>query len=127
MRYGGSLSGEHGDGQSRGALLPKMFGPELMRAFGEFKAVWDPGNRMNPHKVIDAYLPTENLRLGADYNPAKPATFFAFPDDKGSFAKAAMRCIGLGECRKHDYGTMCPSYMATLKSATDPGPREHAV
>jgi len=115
IRYGGSLSGEHGDGQSRGALLPKMFGPELMRAFGEFKAVWDPGNRMNPHKVIDAYLPTENLRLGADYNPARPATFFQFPDDKGSFAKAAMRCIGLGECRKHDYGTMCPSYMATLE------------
>ncbi len=115
VRYGGSLSGEHGDGQSRGALLPKMFGPELMQAFGEFKAVWDPGNRMNPHKLIDAYQPTENLRLGADYNPAKPATFFTFPDDKGSFAKAAMRCIGLGECRKHDYGTMCPSYMATLE------------
>ena len=75
-----------------------------MRAFGEFKAVSDSGNRMNPHKVIDAYLPTENLRLGADYNPAKPATFFTFPDDKGSFARAAMRCIGLGECRKHDYG-----------------------
>jgi FAD/FMN-containing dehydrogenase/Fe-S oxidoreductase len=115
IRYGGSLSGEHGDGQSRGALLPKMFGPELMRAFGEFKAAWDPTNRMNPHKLIDAYQPTENLRLGADYHPAQPATFFSFPDDKGSFTKATMRCIGLGECRKHDYGTMCPSYMATLE------------
>ena len=70
---------------------------------------------MNPHKLIDAYQPTENLRLGADYHPAQPATFFSFPDDKGSFAKATMRCIGLGECRKHDYGTMCPSYMATLE------------
>jgi FAD/FMN-containing dehydrogenase/Fe-S oxidoreductase len=115
IRYGGSLSGEHGDGQSRGALLPKMFGPELMRAFSEFKAAWDPTNRMNPHKLIDAYQPTENLRLGADYRPAEPATFFSFPDDKGSFTKATMRCIGLGECRKHDYGTMCPSYMATLE------------
>ena len=115
IRYGGSLSGEHGDGQSRGALLPKMFGPDLMRAFGEFKAAWDPANRMNPHKLIDAYQPTENLRLGADYRPAQPATFFSFPDDKGSFTKATMRCIGLGECRKHDYGTMCPSYMATLE------------
>ena len=86
-----------------------------MRAFGEFKAVWDPANRMNPHKLIDAYQPTENLRLGADYRPAQPATFFSFPDDKGSFTKATMRCIGLGECRKHDYGTMCPSYMATLE------------
>ena len=115
IRYGGSLSGEHGDGQSRGALLPKMFGPDLMRAFAEFKGAWDPLNRMNPHKLIDAYQPTENLRLGADYRPAQPATFFSFADDKGSFAKATMRCIGLGECRKHDYGTMCPSYMATLE------------
>ena len=115
MSYGGSLSGEHGDGQSRGALLPKMFGDEIMRAFGEFKAVWDPGNRMNPHKLVDAYQPTENLRLGADYRPAQPATFFTFPDDKGSFANASLRCIGLGECRKHDTGTMCPSYMVTLE------------
>jgi FAD/FMN-containing dehydrogenase/Fe-S oxidoreductase len=113
--YGGSLSGEHGDGQSRGALLPKMFGDDIMRAFGEFKALWDPGNRMNPHKLVDAYQPTENLRLGADYRPAQPATFFTFPDDKGSFANASMRCIGLGECRKHDTGTMCPSYMVTLE------------
>jgi len=65
--HGGSLSGEHGDGQSRGALLPKMFGPELMVAFREFKAVWDPDNKLNPHKVVDAYLPTENLRLGVEY------------------------------------------------------------
>ena len=104
-----------------------MFGPELMRAFREFKAVWDPGNRMNPHKLIDAYLPTENLRLGADYNPAKPATFFAFPDDRGSFAKAALRCIGLGECRKHDYGTMCPSYMVTLEEQHSTRGRAHML
>jgi FAD/FMN-containing dehydrogenase/Fe-S oxidoreductase len=115
VAYGGSLSGEHGDGQSRGALLPKMFGPELMNAFREFKSVWDPDNRMNPHKVVEAYLPTENLRLGADYKPLQPDTHFRFPDDGGSFATASLRCIGLGECRKHDYGTMCPSYMATLE------------
>ena len=127
ISYGGSLSGEHGDGQSRGALLPKMFGPDLMRAFGEFKAAWDPSNRMNPHKLIDAYQPTENLRLGADYRPAQPATFFAFPDDKGSFAKATMRCIGLGECRKHDYGTMCPSYMATLEERHSTRGRAHLL
>ena len=113
VRYGGSISGEHGDGQARGALLPKMFGPELMGAFREFKAAWDPRGRMNPGKLIDAYPPTENLRLGADYKPLQPATHFAFPDDNGSLAKATLRCIGLGECRKHDYGTMCPSYMVT--------------
>src|SRR5581483_7324305 len=81
IRYGGSLSGEHGDGQSRGALLPKMFGPELMNAFREFKSVWDPQNKMNPGKVVDAYLPTDNLRLGGAYNPWRPQTHFQFPDD----------------------------------------------
>jgi Fe-S oxidoreductase len=115
VSYGGSISGEHGDGQSRGALLPKMFGPELMAAFREFKSIWDPDNKLNPHKLVDAYLPTENLRLGADYKPLEPETHFKFPDDNGSFAKASLRCIGVGECRKHDSGTMCPSYMATLE------------
>ena len=115
VSYGGSLSGEHGDGQSRGALLPRMFGPELMKAFVEFKSAWDPQNRMNPNKVVNAYLPTENLRLGTDYNPIEPKTHFQFPDDGGSFAGAAARCIGLGECRKHDTGSMCPSYMVTLE------------
>jgi Fe-S oxidoreductase len=127
VRYDGSLSGEHGDGQSRGALLPKMFGDEMMRAFREFKAVWDPDNRMNPHKMIDAPQPTEDLRLGADYRPAQPATFFAFTDDKGSFAKATLRCIGVGECRKHDYGTMCPSYMATLEERHSTRGRAHLL
>ncbi len=88
VKYGGSLSGEHGDGQARGALLPKMFGPELMQAFREFKAVWDPENKMNPHKAaVDPYPPAENLRLGADYKPQDPPTRFAFPDDHGSFAQ----------------------------------------
>ena len=114
LSYGGSLSGEHGDGQSRAALLPKMFGSELMRAFAEFKAAWDPSNGMNPHKVVDPYPLAENLRLGADYKPAQPETHFHFADDEGSLAKAAERCIGLGACRK-DSGTMCPSYMVTLE------------
>jgi Fe-S oxidoreductase len=113
VTYGGSLSGEHGDGQSRAALLPKMFGPELVQAFGNFKRAWDPENKLNPHKVVDAYLPTENLRLGADYRPQKPETHFQFPYDDGSLAKATLRCIGLGACRKSEGGTMCPSYMAT--------------
>ena len=127
VSYGGSLSGEHGDGQSRGALLPKMFGPELMTAFREFKALWDPTNRMNPHKVVDAYLPTENLRLGADYAPLEPRTHFKFVDDGGSFAQASLRCIGVGECRKQDAGTMCPSYMATLEEEHSTRGRAHLL
>ena len=127
VSYGGSLSGEHGDGQSRGALLPKMYGPELVRAFEEFKAVWDPDNRMNPHKVVNAYLPTENLRLGADYKPMQPQTHFQFPDDGGSFAKAALRCIGLGECRQHEGGSMCPTYLATLEEKHSTRGRAHML
>ena len=127
LSYGGSLSGEHGDGQSRASLLPKMFGPELIKAFREFKAVWDPENKLNPHKVVDPYLPTENLRLGADYKPLELRTHFKFPDDDGSFSGAALRCIGLGACRKTDAGTMCPSYMATLEEEHSPRGRAHLL
>jgi len=127
VSYGGSLSGEHGDGQSRGALLPKMFGPELMHAFREFKAAWDPDNKMNPHKVVHPYLPTENLRLGIDYKPIEPETHFQYPEDGGSLAKATLRCIGLGACRKRDGGTMCPSYMVTLEEAHSTRGRAHLL
>jgi FAD/FMN-containing dehydrogenase/Fe-S oxidoreductase len=127
ISYGGSLSGEHGDGQSRAALLPKMFGPELMKAFGKFKSAWDPTNGMNPHKVMDPYLPTENLRLGADYKPLELATHFKFPEDDGSFAKAAQRCIGVGACRKNDTGSMCPSYMVTLEEEHSTRGRAHML
>ena len=115
LSYGGSLSGEHGDGQSRAELLPKMFGPELVEAFGEFKAIWDPDGRMNPHKIVDPYPITSNLRLGPDYRPPHVEGHFAYPDDKGSFAHAAMRCVGVGKCRHHSESgeVMCPSYMVT--------------
>ncbi|HEY4101006.1 MAG TPA: FAD-linked oxidase C-terminal domain-containing protein [Gemmatimonadales bacterium] len=113
VSFGGSLSGEHGDGQARGTLLPIMFGDRLMEAFREFKAIWDPLGRMNPGKVIDAYPVDENLRWGTHYHPWEPETHFSFADDRGSFAYAANRCVGTGKCRKHDSGTMCPSYMAT--------------
>ena len=68
LRYGGSLSCEHGDGQARGSLLPKMYGAELVEAFREFKTIFDPDWKMNPGKSVDAYLIDENLRLGAGYN-----------------------------------------------------------
>ncbi|MGC1288876.1 MAG: FAD-linked oxidase C-terminal domain-containing protein [Streptosporangiaceae bacterium] len=113
VSYGGSLSGEHGDGQSRGELLPKMFGPELMRAFGEYKAVFDPGNKMNPGKVVDPYRMDENLtRRG--FFPKEPVTFFHYPQDGGKFsAGAASRCVGIGKCRGDEGGVMCPSYRVT--------------
>jgi FAD/FMN-containing dehydrogenase/Fe-S oxidoreductase len=114
LAHGGSLSGEHGDGQSRGELLEKMYGPELVSAFRGFKSIWDPDNRMNPHKVVDPYPIASNMKLGAGYEPAEPRTHFAYPEDGGSFAHAALRCVGAGKCRDTSSGTMCPSYMATL-------------
>ncbi|ACZ43027.1 FAD linked oxidase domain protein [Thermobaculum terrenum ATCC BAA-798] len=116
--YGGSLSGEHGDGQARGELLEKMFGKELVGAFQEFKALWDPEGKMNPGKVVNPYRLDENLRLGPTYDPPPVRTHFAFISDDGDFSKAALRCVGVGKCRRHgsqdpDDDTMCPSYMVT--------------
>jgi FAD/FMN-containing dehydrogenase/Fe-S oxidoreductase len=114
---GGSLSGEHGDGQSRAELLPKMYGPELVAAFAEFKRIWDPDGKMNPGKLAGGrgpYSATDNLKLGPDYHPPVPKVHFAYPEDGGSFAHAALRCVGAGKCRDTEAGTMCPSYMVTL-------------
>jgi FAD/FMN-containing dehydrogenase/Fe-S oxidoreductase len=113
LSLGGSLSGEHGDGQSRAELLPKMFGDELVGAFREFKAIWDPDWKLNPGKVVDAYPITENLRLGTGYRPPRVKTHFAYPEDGGSFAHATVRCVGIGKCRRTEGGVMCPSYMVT--------------
>ncbi|RZI45010.1 FAD-binding oxidoreductase [Herbaspirillum sp. HC18] len=112
VSLGGSISGEHGDGQSKAELLPIMFGDELMQAFREFKGIWDPHWRMNPGKVIGAHRPDENLRLGTEYNPPTLPVHFHYPADKGDFSRTLLRCVGVGECRKKS-GTMCPSYMAT--------------
>ncbi|HVA26615.1 MAG TPA: FAD-binding and (Fe-S)-binding domain-containing protein [Candidatus Baltobacteraceae bacterium] len=117
VEHGGSLSGEHGDGQARGELLPIMYGDELVQAFWEFKSIWDPQHKMNPGKVVHPYKLDQNLRWGTEYEPWEPKTHFRFEDDHGSFAFAANRCVGTGKCRKHDGGTMCPSYMVTKEEA----------
>ena len=148
IRFGGSFSGEHGDGQARAALLPKMFGPELMEAFREFKALWDPDNRMNPGKLIDAvrvYDPVENLR-GARSTPTTGApgldtetrdgksaqqkefkTHFAFTREDGSLQRATERCVGVGACRKQHGGVMCPSYRATGEEMHSTRGRAHLL
>ncbi len=114
VSYGGSLSGEHGDGQSRAEFLPKMFGDEIVEAFRECKTIWDPDGRMNPGKVVEPYGLTENLRLGPDYAPWHPETHFSYPEEEGGgFARATARCVGVGKCRREDGGIMCPSYMVT--------------
>jgi FAD/FMN-containing dehydrogenase/Fe-S oxidoreductase len=125
--YGGSLSGEHGDGQARAELLPIMYGPELVQAFREFKAIWDPDWRMNPGKMVDAYRMDQNLRLGTDYNPPRLVTHFKFPEDHGSLADATLRCVGVGKCRRGGGETMCPSFMATREEKDSTRGRAHLL
>jgi FAD/FMN-containing dehydrogenase/Fe-S oxidoreductase len=138
LSFGGSLSGEHGDGQSRAALLPKMFGPELIEAFREFKKLWDPDNRMNPGKLSDAvrvYDPTENLRHGPHASHAGVGesgsqtleTHFVFSKDGGSLARATERCVGVGSCRNTQGGVMCPSYRATGEEKHSTRGRAHLL
>jgi FAD/FMN-containing dehydrogenase/Fe-S oxidoreductase len=113
VSYGGSLAGEYGEGHGRAELLPRMFGPELMDAFREFKRIWDPDGKMNPNRLIGDVKLDEGLRLGPDYRPPALRTHFAYPDDEGSFATAVERCFGMAKCRNLGSLTMCPSFQVT--------------
>jgi Fe-S oxidoreductase len=113
MEYGGSMSGEHGDGLARSWLNEKHFGPVLYQAFKEVKRAFDPDNRMNPGKVVNGPSPKENLRFNPVYQPIEIRTNLDFSRD-GGFTTAIEMCNGNGACRKNGEGTMCPSYMATL-------------
>jgi FAD/FMN-containing dehydrogenase/Fe-S oxidoreductase len=127
LSLGGSLSGEHGDGQSRAELLPRMFGDEIVGAFREFKSIWDPDWKMNPGKVVEPNAITSNLKLGVDYRPARVETHFAYPGDGGSFAHATTRCVGIGNCRHTKGGVMCPSYMVTREEKHSTRGRAHLL
>lgn len=111
-RFGGVLSGEHGDGLARSELNPLLFGPTLYQCMRELKAAFDPLNLLNPGKIVDCPPLDQNLRYGPDYRPIEPKTFFRFEQD-GGFLRAIEMCNGAGVCRKIGSGTMCPSYMAT--------------
>jgi FAD/FMN-containing dehydrogenase/Fe-S oxidoreductase len=115
VELGGSISGEHGDGQARGELLTIMFGPELVDAFRQFKAVWDPRGKMNPGKVVDPYPLDTNIRFGPEYRRdlLTDPSYFAYTVDGGSLQRAAEHCVGVGRCRRDDTGVMCPSYRVT--------------
>ena len=127
VSFGGSLSGEHGDGQSRAELLPRMFGPELMEAFHKFKTAWDPDWKMNPGKLIAPNKLDDNLRLGAGYAPWQPKTHFQFPQDHGSLSHATLRCVGVGKCRREEGGVMCPSWRATHEEEHSTRGRAHLL
>jgi Fe-S oxidoreductase len=127
VEHGGSISGEHGDGQSRAQFQYKVFGEELVQAFREFKTIWDPEGKMNPGKMVDPYTITQNLRLGTNYDPPQPETHFHFAGDGFSFATATLRCMGVGLCRRDEGGTMCPSYMVTHEEMHSTRGRAHLL
>jgi FAD/FMN-containing dehydrogenase/Fe-S oxidoreductase len=110
--FGGSLSGEHGDGIAKSELLPKIFKPRLIDAFREFKQILDPDRMMNPGNLVDPFPLDSHLKQGPGYKPRPIETHFDFSADEG-FAGATLKCVGIGKCRKTEGGTMCPSYMAT--------------
>jgi FAD/FMN-containing dehydrogenase/Fe-S oxidoreductase len=112
LKYGGALSGEHGDGLVRSPFQEKMFGPALYQAFREIKRTFDPKGIFNPGKIVDAPPLVNNLRYGPAYvTPTVPTTFDFSAD--GGIVQAAELCAGVGECRKKRDGSMCPSYRAT--------------
>ncbi|MCF8587820.1 FAD-binding and (Fe-S)-binding domain-containing protein [Gordonia liuliyuniae] len=123
-RYGGSLSGEHGDGQARGELLSIMFPDRVVEAFGALKHIFDPEGRMNPGKIVDPNPVDSFLRLGAQWYPKRPSDLhFGYPGGDGSFVSAANRCVGVGKCRQtvpSSGSVMCPSYQVT-------GEEEHST
>jgi Fe-S oxidoreductase len=127
ISFGGSISGEHGDGQSRAELYPKMFGPELVEAFSRFKALWDSDGKMNPGKLVRPNKFDEDLRLGPNYRPWQPETHFKFPQDEGSLARATLRCVGVGACRQSEGGVMCPSYRVTREEEHSTRGRAHLL
>ncbi len=126
VKYGGSLSGEHGDGQAKAEFLPIMYGEELMQAFREFKRIWDPESRMNPGKLIDAYKMDDNLRYGPSYQTPVLLSQLNFESHPAGLGRASEHCIGMGKCRSHN-GAMCPSYQATGEERYSTRGRAHLI
>ncbi|NKI43258.1 FAD-binding and (Fe-S)-binding domain-containing protein [Streptomyces physcomitrii] len=121
VAHGGSLSGEHGDGQARAELLPTMYGPHLVRLFERTKSLWDPADLLNPGMLVRPAPLDSNLRF--DVLPRRPVDVaFGYPHDNGDFSAAVRRCVGVAKCRTDtaDSGVMCPSFRAT-------GEEEHST
>ena len=111
ISYGGVFSGEHGDGLARTELYERLFPADVLQAFGEFKAIWDPDDRMNPGIAVRPLPLDRNLRLTT--GGRRPRTVLGYPEDGGDFARALHRCVGVAACRTEDGGVMCPSFRVT--------------
>lgn len=126
LKYGGTISGEHGDGLVRSPFMERMFGPILYEAFRSIKRTFDPDGLLNPGKIVDAPPITANLRFGPGYTTAQSQTTFDYRE-YGGLAGAAEMCSGLGACRKTHAGTMCPSFMATREEEHSTRGRANAL
>ena len=118
VRHGGSISGEHGDGRSRSALLPIMYSPAMMGAFAQFKAIWDPQKQLNPGSIVDPQPTVDHLALADTPNRVWRTSFDLTPvgadhSALDPFSHAVQGCVGIGRCRSDAGGVMCPSYRAT--------------
>ncbi|PSK93822.1 FAD/FMN-containing dehydrogenase [Haloactinopolyspora alba] len=132
-RHGGSLSGEHGDGQVRSELLPRMYSAHTIELFERFKAAWDPDSRLNPGVVVTPRRLDDDLRFAA-VQPEPPSTAFGYRHDDGDFAQAVRRCVGVGKCRNRADadGTaagavMCPSFQVTGEEKHSTRGRAHLL
>ncbi|MDT8912143.1 FAD-binding and (Fe-S)-binding domain-containing protein [Amycolatopsis sp. PS_44_ISF1] len=126
--HGGSLSGEHGDGQARSELLSRMYSPEMIALFGRFKAIFDPGGRMNPGILVDPRPVDADLRVRRAPLALEDVTVLGYPEDQGSFGQAMRRCVGVGKCRNTGGGgVMCPSYRVTREERHSTRGRAHLL
>lgn len=113
VTLGGSVSGEHGDGRARSALLGRMYGDDGVALLAEMKDIWDPGRVMNPGVIVDPPAVNAGIRHDGPAKDRKLLTLFSYADDDHDFAQAQRRCVGIGKCRQHSGGVMCPSYQVT--------------
>ncbi|MFI8189673.1 FAD-binding and (Fe-S)-binding domain-containing protein [Streptomyces sp. NPDC085946] len=115
VAHGGSLSGEHGDGQARAELLPKMYGPDMVALFERVKGVWDPDDLLNPGVLVRPAPLDAGLRFAV--LPRRPVDVaFGYPSDGGDFPAAVRRCVGVAKCRTESVSgpaVMCPSFRVT--------------
>ncbi|MHC4396509.1 MAG: FAD-binding and (Fe-S)-binding domain-containing protein [Planctomycetota bacterium] len=125
-KYGGSLSGEHGDGRIRSPFLEMYFGAQICNAFKDVKRLFDPAGLMNPGVIVEPNPMDQDLRYGTKYKSPVVATEYHYRED-GSFAAAVEMCSGVGTCHKKLEGTMCPSYRATLDEESSTRGRANAL
>jgi FAD/FMN-containing dehydrogenase/Fe-S oxidoreductase len=127
VSLGGSVSGEHGDGRARSELLGRMYGADGLALLSAMKDIWDPRRVMNPGVIVDPPAVNAGIRHDGPAKDRTPLTLFAYADDNHDFAQAQRRCVGIGKCRQHSGGVMCPSYQVTREELHSTRGRAHLL